>query len=83
VDVHLAREKADRPVYQPPAPVLARVRPAVIAQVPVDPVNQIDAPLQNGDPPHSPDDLCLLLMLSLFDIIWDMLPDMMHITKGK
>jgi hypothetical protein len=26
---------------------------------------------------------CLLLMLSLFDIIWDMLPDMMHITKGK
>jgi hypothetical protein len=56
VDAHLAREKADRPVYQPPAPVLARVRPAVIAQVPVDPVNQIDAPLQNGDPPHSPDD---------------------------
>jgi hypothetical protein len=26
---------------------------------------------------------CLLFMLSMFDIIWDMLPDMMHITKGK
>jgi hypothetical protein len=26
--------------------------------------------------------LCLFVLLSLFDIIWDMLPDMMHITKG-
>jgi len=28
------------------------------------------------------DGFCLLLMLSMFDIVWDMLPDMMHITKG-
>jgi hypothetical protein len=28
------------------------------------------------------DDLCLLLLLGMFDIVWDMLPDMMHITKG-
>jgi len=28
------------------------------------------------------DGFCLLLLLSMFDIIWDMLPDMMHITKG-
>ena len=28
------------------------------------------------------DDFCLLLLLSMFDIVWDMLPDMMHITKG-
>ena len=28
------------------------------------------------------DSFCLLLMLSMFDIVWDMLPDMMHITKG-
>ena len=27
-------------------------------------------------------DFCLLLLLSMFDIVWDMLPDMMHITKG-
>jgi hypothetical protein len=25
---------------------------------------------------------CLLLLLSMFDIVWDMMPDMMHITKG-
>jgi hypothetical protein len=25
---------------------------------------------------------CLLLLLDLFDIVWDMLPDMMHIVKG-
>jgi hypothetical protein len=25
---------------------------------------------------------CFLLMLNMFDIVWDMLPDMMHITKG-
>jgi hypothetical protein len=25
---------------------------------------------------------CLLLLLGMFDIVWDMLPDMMHITKG-
>ena len=25
---------------------------------------------------------CLLLLLDMFDIVWDMLPDMMHITKG-
>ena len=28
------------------------------------------------------DGLCILFMLSLFDLVWDMLPDMMHITKG-
>ena len=28
------------------------------------------------------DGLCLLVMLGMFDIVWDMLPDMMHITKG-
>jgi hypothetical protein len=28
------------------------------------------------------DGLCLLVLISLFDIIWDMMPDMMHITKG-
>jgi hypothetical protein len=28
------------------------------------------------------DGFCMLVMLSMFDIIWDMLPDMMHITKG-
>jgi hypothetical protein len=28
------------------------------------------------------DGFCLLLMVSMFDIVWDMLPDMMHITKG-
>jgi hypothetical protein len=28
------------------------------------------------------DDFCLLMLLSLFDFVWDMLPDMMHITKG-
>ena len=28
------------------------------------------------------DGFCLLLLLSMFDIVWDMLPDMMHITKG-
>jgi hypothetical protein len=28
-------------------------------------------------------DLCLLVLLSMFDIVWDMLPDMMHITKGS
>jgi hypothetical protein len=28
------------------------------------------------------DGFCLLLMLGMFDIVWDMLPDMMHITKG-
>jgi hypothetical protein len=26
---------------------------------------------------------CLLLLLGMFDIVWDMLPDMMHITKGS
>ena len=26
---------------------------------------------------------CLLLLLDMFDIVWDMLPDMMHITKGS
>jgi hypothetical protein len=25
---------------------------------------------------------CLLLLLDMFDIVWDMMPDMMHITKG-
>jgi hypothetical protein len=25
---------------------------------------------------------CLLMMVGMFDIVWDMLPDMMHITKG-
>ena len=25
---------------------------------------------------------CMFLMLSMFDIVWDMMPDMMHITKG-
>jgi hypothetical protein len=29
------------------------------------------------------DGFCLLLLLSMFDIVWDMLPDMMHITKGQ
>jgi hypothetical protein len=28
------------------------------------------------------DGFCLLLLLSMWDIVWDMLPDMMHITKG-
>ena len=26
--------------------------------------------------------LCLLVLIGLFDIVWDMMPDMMHITKG-
>jgi hypothetical protein len=25
---------------------------------------------------------CLLVLISLFDIVWDMMPDMMHIVKG-
>jgi hypothetical protein len=29
------------------------------------------------------DGFCLFLLLSMFDIVWDMLPDMMHITKGS
>ena len=28
------------------------------------------------------DGFCLLQQLHMFDIVWDMLPDMMHITKG-
>ena len=28
------------------------------------------------------DGFCLFLLLGMFDIVWDMLPDMMHITKG-
>ena len=28
------------------------------------------------------DGLCILFMLGLFDLVWDMMPDMMHITKG-
>ena len=28
------------------------------------------------------DGFCLFLLLGLFDFVWDMLPDMMHITKG-
>ena len=28
------------------------------------------------------DGYCLLVLLAMFDIVWDMLPDMMHITKG-
>ena len=27
------------------------------------------------------DDFCLLLLVGMFDIVWDVLPDMMHITK--
>jgi hypothetical protein len=27
------------------------------------------------------DDFCLLLLVDMFDIVWDVLPDMMHITK--
>jgi hypothetical protein len=26
--------------------------------------------------------LCLLVLVGLFDIVWDMMPDMMHIVKG-
>jgi hypothetical protein len=26
--------------------------------------------------------ICLLVLISLFDIVWDMMPDMMHIVKG-
>ena len=28
------------------------------------------------------DGFCLFMLLAMFDIVWDMLPDMMHITKG-
>jgi hypothetical protein len=28
------------------------------------------------------DGFCLFMMLAMFDVVWDMLPDMMHITKG-
>jgi hypothetical protein len=28
------------------------------------------------------DGFCVLLLLHMFDIVWDMLPDMMHIVKG-
>jgi hypothetical protein len=29
------------------------------------------------------DGYCLFMLLTMFDLVWDMLPDMMHITKGN
>ena len=28
------------------------------------------------------DGFCLFMLLTLFDMVWDMMPDMMHITEG-